>query len=189
MNRVADRRAEIYDYFQTNAACQKYFYNAAHKDKYAAYCNSMYLLQDSTEALIRHRGNGFSHDPLIAYLEFWGVMQAAIIQQDSIVELYLVVVGCERCPQKKGSAWAEVRELRNICAGHPARRDRPKAQGLTRTFMGRNFGDYGRITYEQWRRGDVSHPSVGLGKLLDDYALEAEEALADVLISMKGRWK
>lgn len=34
---------------------------------------------------------GFSEDPHEAYLKFWGVMQAIIIQQDSICELYWAI--------------------------------------------------------------------------------------------------
>ena len=67
MQAVAQCRREIYDYFHTNVACQKYFFNSTHEQEYVQYYNSMYLLQDSTESLLRHRECGFSTDPLLAY--------------------------------------------------------------------------------------------------------------------------
>lgn len=190
MEAVAVRRSEIYDYFHSNGACQKYFFDAAHEEEYVAYYNSMYLLSDATDSLWQHRERGFSSDPLLAYLEFWGVMQAAIIQQDSIAEIHKVMIGAALNPRAKNlQNWLEVREFRNVCAGHPAKKDKPKNTPLTRTFMGRGFGDYDTITYEQWQHGaGMTHPRVRLGALLDAYAVEAEAELAAILAAMKGRW-
>ncbi len=190
MDAVAERRTEIYDYFHSSPSCQQYFRDRAHEAEYVAYYNSMYLLQDSTEALWQHRERGFSPDPLIAYIEFWGVMQAAIIQQDSITEIHEVMVGKPLDARTANlPSWLKVRELRNTCAGHPAKKDRPKAAPLTRTFMGRAFGGYDAIRYEQWEAGaGTTHPSVLLGALLDAYAIEAEAQLTNVLAAMKTRW-
>ncbi len=190
MDAVADRRTEIYDYFHSSASCQEYFLDHAHEREYVAYYNSMYLLQDSTEGLRQHRERGFSPDPLIAYIEFWGVMQAVIIQQDSITEIHEVMVGNPLDAKAANlTSWLKVRKLRDICAGHPAKKDRPKAAPLTRTFMGRAFGGYDAIRYEQWEAAaGTTHPSVPLGALLDAYAVEAEAQLAKVLAAMKARW-
>ncbi len=51
---------------------------------YSAYYISMYLIQDTYGAILAHQKKGFSEEPLLAYIEFWGVMQAIVIQQDSI---------------------------------------------------------------------------------------------------------
>ena len=190
MKIIADRYSEIYDFFHSNTACKKYFFDAAHEAEYVAYYNSRYLLQDSTESLFHHREHGFSRDPLLAYLEFWGVMQAAIIQQDSISEIYAVM--CRKSLDAKAKdlkSWLQVRELRNLCAGHPAKKDRPEGEPITRTFMGRAFGGYAAIKFEQWKQVDgTTHPRVNLGALLDSYAVEAGAQLADVLAEMKTRW-
>ena len=188
MQAVAAIRDKIYDHFQANAACQKYFFDAANEDEYAAYYNSMYLLQNSTESLWQHRKSGFSPNCLLAYLEFWGVMQAVIIQQDSIAEIYKIVKrrSLDRSCLK---SWLELRILRNVTAGHPAKKDQPKKAPLTRSFMGRAFGGYDTITYEQWQQGvGRTHPHVPLGALLDAYAIEAEGQLASVFAKMKTRW-
>ena len=188
MNFVASRLAEICSHFQASTDCQDFA--STNDDAYVAYYNSMYLLQDSTESLLRHRERGFSSDPLLAYLEFWGVLQAAIIQQDSIAELHQVFFAEPFSPVKKGlQAWTEVRELRNTCAGHPAKKDRPNSLPLTRSFMGRGFGSYQTIVYERWRQGvGLDHPKVPLGALLDEYAREAELQLGSILSAMRARW-
>jgi hypothetical protein len=190
MEAIAVRRSEIYDYFHSNAACQKYFFDSAHEEEYVAYYNSMYLLSDATDSLWQHRQHGFSRDPLVAYLEFWGVMQAVIIQQDSIKEIHKVMIGAALDARAKNlQHWLDVRELRNVCAGHPAKKDLPKNTALTRTFMGRGFGTYDEITYEQWQQGvGMTHPRVRLDALLDGYAVEAEAELTGILTAMKGRW-
>jgi hypothetical protein len=187
---VACRRREIYDYFHASAACQRYFHDATHEAEYVAYYTSMYLMQDTTESMLTHRRAGFSTDPLRAYLEFWGVMQAAIIQQDAIAEIYNVVLGRPlNAADRNLKAWLEVRNLRNLCAGHPAKKTLPRSEPLSRTFMGRAFGGYESLTYEQWQHGaGTSHPRVPLGLLLNAYAREAEAELAAVLLTMKKRW-
>lgn len=188
MNRIADRRQEIYDYFHGNAACQQYFFDTAHEEQYVAYYNSMYLLQDSTESLWQHRNKGFSGDPLLAYIEFWGVMQAVIIQQDSISEIFEVITG-NKFNAKFQGAWCQLRALRHVCAGHPVKKDRPKSAPLSRTFMGRSFGTYESITYECWERSvGTNHRKVKLGSLLESYAAEATEKLSEIMVSMCARW-
>jgi hypothetical protein len=188
MLRIANRREEIYNYFQQSAGCATFFFAAAHEERYAAYYTSMYLLQDTTESLMTHRAKGFSSDPLIAYIEFWGVMQALFIQQDAISELHAAVTG-GRLQTDKLTSWQSLRTVRNICAGHPAKRDRPTASPISRTFMGRKFGGYSAFTYEQWQSSvGISNQTVRLGALIDSYADEAEMQLATVLQSMKQQW-
>jgi len=115
-------------------------------------------------------------------------MQALIIQQDSISDLYEAVTSAELDIRALDS-WQAVRTLRNACAGHPAKRDRPKNFPVTRTFMGRRFGGYPAITYEQWQaQGGISHPTVKLAALTDGHAKEAEAKLVEVLQSMKEQW-
>ena len=53
----------------------------------------------------------FSTDPMRAYLQFWGVMQAIFIQQDAISELYRVIMGT-KLNVLPGSHWAKLRDVR-----------------------------------------------------------------------------
>ena len=188
MKAVAVLRQEIYDYFQGNAGCQSYFFEPLREEDYVTYYTSMYLLQDATESLMFHRSRGFDANPLQAYVEFWGVMQAAIIQQDSIAELFGVIVGIPM-HWKALPSWMQLRAVRNVCAGHPARRDSPKGEPRTRSFMGRAFGDYSALKYERWAHGKgTTHPVVNLGALFDDYAVDAEARLREILAAMKQKW-
>jgi hypothetical protein len=188
MQRVDRVRSDIYNHFHNSTNCENHFFSNSNEEDYVAYYNSMYLLQDTTESILNHREKGFSTDPLSAYLEFWGVMQAIFIHQDSIGELYKAVLGV---PLNIGGlqAWKSVRDLRNTCAGHPANKSRPKCIPLSRTFMGRDFGDYHEITYELWQQGiGISHPQVPLGKIIDEYACEASNVLIAILVGMRNRW-
>jgi hypothetical protein len=151
MLRIVNRRQEIYDYFHNNRECQEFFFNAAQEERYAAYYTSMYLVQDTSESLLDHRARGFSPNPHAAYIEFWGVMQALIIQQDSISELYQAVSAAPLDVRTLNS-WQAVRTLRNACAGHPAKKNLPKNFPVTRTFMGHRFGDIQRLPMSNGRR-------------------------------------
>jgi proline iminopeptidase len=92
MERLLSVREAIYNLFQGGPWLD---FLVSKGDRYAAYYMSMYLLQDTGEALHGHRQHGFSAGAMQAYLEFWGVMQALVIQQDAICELYQAVKGCK----------------------------------------------------------------------------------------------
>ncbi|MDO9529799.1 MAG: hypothetical protein Q7J27_11680 [Syntrophales bacterium] len=188
MENIIERREQIYDHFHHSDACGKFFFSDEQEERYAAYYTSMYLLQDTTESLIAHRKKGFSNDPYIAYIEFWGIMQAIIIQQDALCELYEAVTGSKLDTRNK-QHWQSLRNLRNICAGHPAKKDRTKASPLIRSFMGRGFGDYSSVMYEKWESGsETSHPEVYLGGLIDKYAHETKMVISNILSSLKKQW-
>lgn len=148
MDKVQVVRNEIYGHFQASEICQRYFFEAENRDIYAAYYTSMYLIQDTSEAVWCHMARDFSADSMLAYIEFWGVMQAVIIQQDAIKEIYRVVFD-KSLEIEEPSAWARIRDTRNLCVGHPANRAKRKGP-VERTFMGRKFGSYDHIKYESF---------------------------------------
>jgi hypothetical protein len=180
-------RGEIYDHFHSSAIRNDYFLAPGNADRFAQYDVAMYLLQDTAEAVWIHRRKGFSRSPMLAYIEYWGVMQAVVIQQDALLELQEAVTGTKT--KASGPAWKALRELRNISAGHPARRahGRPAPQ---RAFMGRQPKTYEHLTYELWDAESrlTSHPIVQLGSMIDAYEDEASERLAFVLAYMKRAW-
>jgi hypothetical protein len=182
MHQLLDSRSAIYDQFQNSSAL-----STLNGDDFAAYYTSMYLIQDTGEAVSAHMEADFAANPMSAYIEFWGVMQAIFIQQDAIGELHSIVVG-GRPNVQPASAWVRLRDVRNACAGHPANRTRgvPATQ---RAFMGRSFGNYGRITYEVWdARGVVAHPVFNLRQLIQDYDSEAAAVLRTILAAMSVKW-
>lgn len=178
-------RAKIYDHWHKSGLPVDAVFGKD-QDAYAAYYTSMFLIQDTGESVYAHMGTGFSSDALAAYVEFWGVLQAIIIQQDAIRELYQCLLGGE--PDLAGvSAWLELRDLRNRCAGHPANKN--TKGGTLRTFMARGLWSYDNLWYEQFNSvtGQVSHPHIDLRALIEKYDTEASGLLSDVLAEMKRR--
>ena len=181
MQQVLTGRSAISSQFQNSAGCSK-----LQGDRYAAYSTAMSLIQDTGEAVEAHLGVDFSSEPMRAYLEFWGVMQAIFIQQDAIHELHLVIAGA-RPILPPNSAWASLREVGKTCGGQVA--NGKAAPATPRTFMGRSFGKYERITYELWEVGGrVRHPTFNLRRMIHDYDDEAGHILQGVLVTMRLRW-
>lgn len=189
MEKTLEARSNIYDHFHHSNAGPDHFFKDDNREAYAAYYTAMYLIQDTGESVYSHMKRGFSSDPMLAYVEFWGVMQAIEIQQDAIKELYGAVVG-ERLIITNESHWAKVRNIRNLCAGHPAKRDRG-VRAIQRTFMSRSFGDYNRIQYELWDASApelTSHPAFNFAAMINAYDAEAASVLNKLLSNMASRW-
>ena len=148
----------------------------------------MYLIADTGEAIFVHMDKGFSKEPMVSYLEFWGVMQAIFIQQDAILEIYKAVIG--NTPDiRSESPWGKLRQKRNLCAGHPVNKSDRKS-GIKRTFMGRSFGDYESIRYELWDANEkkMSHETFNLRQMINDYDVQASDILNQLLSTMKANW-
>lgn len=184
MERIGETRSRIYDFFHGSDECQEYFFDGAHSDEYARYYTSMYLLQDSTEGLQAHMEIGFNENPLLAYIEMWGVMQAIIIQQDSISTLHKIIIGSKIAPDGD-TKWQEIRALRNQCAGHPGN------QGQRfRFFFGRGSIAYTNLQYERRdsNTSEIEHPEINYIELIHEYAEEANAYLCAVEEEMLKRW-
>lgn len=189
MDQILAIRPKIYDQFHGSTAGTEHFFKAEHAAEYAAYYTAMYLIQDTGESVWVHMKRGFSSDPHIAYIEFWGVMQAIEIQQDAILELYKAVIG-SKPTIPENSVWWKIRDLRILCAGHPANRSH-KVPATQRTFMSRHFGDYSCIKYELWDARTPtqrSHPVFNLGAMIDLYDVVGAQILKEVLNAMAEKW-
>jgi hypothetical protein len=183
MQRILNVHTAIYKQFHSSSAVRSV---GPQDDDFVAYSNSMYLIADTAESVMHHMQAGFSKNPMEAYLEFWGVMQAIIIQQDAISELHRAIVGTK--PERAlthapKSAWGRLRKKRDLCAGHPA-------TAPQRAFMGRKFGDYDYITYELRDAGTkkTTHPVFNLRQMIGDYDKEASHILRNALTTMKSKW-
>ena len=200
MERIIEARTAIYDFFETCKSCQDYLFDPANEDEFHTYNTSMYLLQDTSEAIFAHREKGFSNDPLQSYIEFWGVMQAVFIQQDSLGELYEVI--CREKLQWGGfHFWSEIRGMRNMLAGHSSKNDHPPKHGVRRSFIGRKSIKYGGVRFETYtesglKAGEFNADSgitttgvFNLGNFIYRYAGEAEGVLKTILSRMEKRWE
>lgn len=184
MNAVMAVRQDIDDYWHYRTACRPVLFSD--DDAFAAFYTSKFLIQDTAEAVSSHMQKGFSPDAMAAYIEFWGIMQALVIQQDAITELHKSIFGTSPSLIRP-SPWFDLRELRNRCAGHPANKT---ASGATlRSFMGRRFGDYANIQYEQYNSAtdQTSHPTFDLRSLIQCYDAQAADVLSSVLQEMRRR--
>ena len=186
MNHVLKVCNEITDYWYRLSPTGNRF---ASDDKFATFYTSKFLIQDTSGAVSSHMQTGFSisTNSMAAYIEFWGVMQALIIQQDAICELHGAVCGIAPILAKP-SAWFDLRELRNRCAGHPAKKS---VKGSTlRSFMVRTSICYERMMYEQYDSATESstHPTVDLRAMINSYDTQAGGVLSAVLSEMKRKW-
>ena len=153
-------------------------------DRHTAIYTAQYLIQDAGEAILRLLQKGPSPDPHQAYVEFWGLMQAAIIIQDSIDEMHVAVSQAKLSRRSPGSAWARLRSLRNELAGHPVN----QGNGARRSFMGRNFGPLTAVKYEQRSKGLITHPTVNLVSLFNSFDREAAIVLWCMYRRMVRQW-
>lgn len=184
MNHVSSIRQQIADHWQARLPPAGVLFGD--DDAFAAFYTSKYLIQDTAESVGVHMASGFSNNPHSAYIEYWGVMQALIIQQDAIIEVHKSICGTAPVLAKP-SPWFELRDLRNRCAGHPASNTHSSKGSTLRSFMGRSFGGYEQIMYEQYdaATGKTTHPQVDLRKLISDYDVQAAGILSAVLAEMK----
>jgi hypothetical protein len=186
MIQISTIRQQIADHWQSRLPPAGVLF--ANDDAFAAFYTSKYLIQDTAESVAVHMRRGFSGNPHAAYIEFWGIMQALIIQQDAIVELHKSI--CDSAPKvRRPSPWFDIRDLRNRCAGHPASNKNSSKGSTLRSFMGRHFGCYEQITYEQYdsRTGKTTHPKINMRELIGQYDLQAAQILCAVLAELKGK--
>ncbi|MGJ8629072.1 MAG: hypothetical protein ACSHXB_19090 [Sulfitobacter sp.] len=141
-------------------------------DRFQAFCAAKDLLQDSGEALMVHRKQGFSSDPFSAYIEFWGVMQTIVIQQDAISELEFAISGKLLNHKKMGAAWQRLRNWRHLTTGHPARKTHGEPV-VARCVTGRDPKSYTEINLLFHSGGPSRHEKLRLGCELDQYEKEA----------------
>jgi hypothetical protein len=186
MDQILTVQSNIYDQFHGSSAGPEHFLKEEHAEEYAAYYTAMFLIQDTCESVQAHIKRGFSPDTGLAYIEFWGVMQAIFIQQDAIKEIYEAVIG-SKLHIAEHSDWSKIRDVRNLCAGHPANR----ANGTQRTFMKRGFGNYNQIEYELWDARTPlrpSHPTFNLSAMINAYDAEGARILNEVLCALATKW-
>jgi hypothetical protein len=146
-------------------------------DQYLAFCSAKDWIQDTAESILMHRERGFSNDPNSSYLEFWGVLQAVFILQDAIRELQYSLTGEKDLPSEAlhgATAWLRLRNLRNDAVGHPTRRG---GVPVKRCVTGRQPKSYDSITLTFYQIGDVWNENLRLGRLLDEFDLEASRII------------
>lgn len=178
MKNFFDVRERIYQFEFEN----DYLLNLSN-DTFDIYCVLKDLLQDTGEAIGYHIQRGFSDSPMLAYIEFWGVMQALFIQQDAVMEFYALLFGEQSKNEKSNelkqsnTGWIKLRDMRNLCSGHPAAQGNRSAS--TRTSMGRgaHFINYNLVKCISYSNGETSFKEYKLKEMILEYEQEAVEIL------------
>jgi hypothetical protein len=188
MKNFLDVRKKIYEFECEN----DYLLNLPDDtDTFDIYCVLKDLLQDTGEAIGCHMQRGFSDSPMLAYIEFWGIMQAIIIQQDAIMEFYVLLFDKQSKNdkstelRKSNASWFKLRDMRNSCSGHPAN----QGSSLTRTSMGRGayFINYDLARCTSYPRGEAPFEEYKLIEMILEYEGEAVEVLKLILTEMKSK--
>lgn len=92
------------------------------KRKLNDYIYCMGTLRDSTQAIDDYKATLEVKNQSLKYLLLLGVLQAIIIQQDSIRELSSIFLGFDKQKDFKRNdypTWHELRDIRDAMAGHP----------------------------------------------------------------------
>jgi hypothetical protein len=190
MIHISKARDQLSDYWHNSVvlggiSVKQIFSN---DDDYVAFYTAKYLIQDTADAIACHMSDGFSKDPMKAYVEVWGIMQGLIIQQDAILELYHSIIGAS-LEAKNFPSWRDIRELRNRCSGHPIQKS--TKLGRSRSFMGRGPKYYDDFSYEEYNSADanVSHPRTNLRAKITKYDVDAASLLDKSTEALKARVK
>jgi hypothetical protein len=177
MNSVLQERAKIYDHIYGSQSNCTWLTNASHKDSEKC-CIAKDTIQDTGEALLAHRSTGFHGDVRQRYIEYYGVLQAVYMQQDSIFTLYKLFGPQANLDFSLYPAWSKLRDLRNDTVGHPV----GKLKRLNRSAI-----SYGRVNYQYWPSEDLStlkSTDVNLARELDNYEQEAATILKLIVSEM-----
>jgi hypothetical protein len=182
---VLDVREEIQNTYENSSNILVYgheFGGFNEMVEFDAFCACKDLIMDTQQAIETHVAKGFDKNPFIAYIEFWGLMQAVFIQQDAIFELcdVLKVTKPKPLPQK----WAELRDMRNLTTGHPA--NQSHGQPATRRCVTScEQKTHDEITLAVVSNGKTEFEKLALRGLLSDFEVEAASVLEDILAAMK----
>lgn len=185
MSKLMQVREEIYDQLHQDGFFYEFFSDDA---GYAQCYTCMYLIADTAENIATHRRKGFTYNKSefnLDYLELVGLLQLIYIQQDSIADLYALLMGSE-LKFKEYANWCEIRNLRNALIGHPSNSKRNGNIGIQFSFIGRAPISYDRFTYENYQvkkrtktepLSGMSYPIINLGCMIDSYEADAVSML------------
>ncbi len=182
---VATARDALSQYWHNNAAMwlNRQHCGFATDDRYQAFCIATDQIQDTAEAMLVHRRQGFSADPFAGYIELWGILQSVVLQQDAIREMEYAIIG-QRPKYPKGDASIALRTLRNILGGHSSWSDKERDGITRRCTIRRQKMSYDHIDYEVYENGAPLHKVIQLGDLLDACDVEAAGILKDLFVGL-----
>lgn len=160
-------------------------------DTYAAFCVAKDLLQDTHEGWLDIRAKKIKSMSMARYIEFWGLLQAIIIQQDALNEMHLALSD-QKLPKAitEKDEWKNFRQLRNELAGHPVNNVKQKKFRI-RSSISRNGLTHStaQVTKYDSQKGKSEIYFISLEGYIDSYYRYATLAVYLCYRSMRERWR
>jgi hypothetical protein len=178
MKRISSLEQQIRGYINKANLSKKYSGN--NLDEWNTLCVAMDTLGDSCLALEHYEASGIGQEAGEKYLKLYGLLQAVILQQDSIRQIYKILLGSNLRPNPN-SAWRKIRKFRNLTAGHPIEmRDENR---IKRCFVSRATICHRGFQLIIWNKGDARNEfrDCDLNGLYQEYKLEAVRYLETIL--------
>jgi hypothetical protein len=144
-------------------------------------CSAMDTLGDSTEALEDYERSTLGGGP--EYLLLYGVLQAVILQQDSLMAINKRIGGGTKS-HPADSKWKEIRDLRNLVSGHPTDKKTNVAGKKLRSFLSRPTiakDSFVVVIYDETKDGFGETLSVDFGTLRQGFKEEAQAFGVEIL--------
>lgn len=156
-------------------------------DEWNEICIAMDVLDDTCMALENYERCGLGSDNGEQYIRLYGFLQGIFLQQDSILRLYKAFTE-NQLDSSSDSAWAAIRDLRNLTVGHPIKRT--NSQGVRRCFISRVTINSHGFQLRVWdKEKNVSKiETVDLRSLYERYKSEGVTYLQDIREALATRW-
>jgi len=145
------------------------------KVKFNIFCSCMDVLDDTTLAISHYVDKGLGLDEEERYLKLYGLLQAVIIQQDSIIELYKLL----DIKYSLKDGFKQMRRIRIIAGGHPTNFSR----GEFCTFISRvtiTNTSFEICCYDKKNQLN-SHEKINLQDCLNEHVSELSDCLEDLI--------
>ena len=116
MRRISALEQQIRNYLNNTNLYERCF--KSHLDEWNALCVAMDTIGDTCLSLEYYEASGIGDEYGEKYLKLYGLLQATFLQQDSIRQIYRIFLKSD-LQSDSDSAWARIRDLRNLTVGHP----------------------------------------------------------------------
>lgn len=149
---------------------------------YNIFCASMDIIEDSMLGIENYIEHGLGKDFGEKYLKLYGLMQAVIIQQDAIKEIYKIF----EINYKYKNNSKDIRHLRNKIAGHPVDYNRGEfVTSLSRAeITDKTLGVFSYNKNKNKNKDEIDE--IDYYSLLQNYLDEANDCIEELIEIVNG---
>ena len=186
MRRISTLEHKIRGYVNNANLFDRYFDDRP-DDEWKALCVSMNILGDTCLALEYYEASGIGDDYGEKYLKLYGVLQAIILQQDSICQIYRIFLGSVLQPGSD-PAWKRIRNLRNLTVRHPVEKN--DKNGNKRCFISRVSIENDSFQVMIWNKDkeQKEFEDINLTTLYEEYKTGTVEYLKSIYQAQIKKW-